>query len=234
MMADNDPPPDNVVPFAKGSGEASEDTIATAFVNIHHETIRYDHDAGRWYEWNGIHWVPDRVDRGLHYAREISRRMGEGKKTMCKASVAAGAERFARADPRVAVTAEYWDQDPMLLGTPGGIVDLRTRKLIPPDPEKRITKITAATPAKGEPERWLAFLDQATGGDAEVIGFLQEWCGYCLTGDTREHTLLFAYGAGGNGKSVLLTKPLIPLPNINHVLYTNAATRCWANEQPGG
>ena len=38
----------------------------------------------------------------------------------------------------------------------------------------------------------------------------------------------------GNGKSVLLTKPLIPLPNINHVLYTNAATRCWANEQPGG
>lgn len=38
----------------------------------------------------------------------------------------------------------------------------------------------------------------------------------------------------GNGKSTLLTKPLIPLPDINHVLYTSAATRCWANEQPGG
>lgn len=39
----------------------------------------------------------------------------------------------------------------------------------------------------------------------------------------------------GNGKSVLLTQPLVPLPDINHVLYTSAATRCWSNnERPGG
>lgn len=36
----------------------------------------------------------------------------------------------------------------------------------------------------------------------------------------------------GNGSSTLLTQPLIPLPNINHVLYTSAATRCWANQDP--
>jgi phospholipid/cholesterol/gamma-HCH transport system substrate-binding protein len=36
----------------------------------------------------------------------------------------------------------------------------------------------------------------------------------------------------GNGSSVLLTQPLVPLPDINHVLYTSAATRCWANEDP--
>ncbi|QKT08344.1 MCE family protein [Gordonia sp. X0973] len=35
----------------------------------------------------------------------------------------------------------------------------------------------------------------------------------------------------GNGKSVLLTDPLIPLPDINHVLYTSAATRCWRDNQ---
>ena len=38
----------------------------------------------------------------------------------------------------------------------------------------------------------------------------------------------------GNGKSTRLTQPVIPLPNINHVLYTSAATRCWSNNQPGG
>lgn len=39
----------------------------------------------------------------------------------------------------------------------------------------------------------------------------------------------------GNGKSTLLTQPLVPLPNINHVLYTSAATRCWRdNQRPGG
>ncbi|SDU60250.1 MCE family protein [Gordonia westfalica] len=38
----------------------------------------------------------------------------------------------------------------------------------------------------------------------------------------------------GNGKSPLLTQPVVPLPDINHVLYTSAATRCWADEKPGG
>lgn len=38
----------------------------------------------------------------------------------------------------------------------------------------------------------------------------------------------------GNGKSTKLTQPVVPLPNINHVLYTSAATRCWRDNQPGG
>lgn len=38
----------------------------------------------------------------------------------------------------------------------------------------------------------------------------------------------------GNGKSTLLTQPLVPLPDINHVLYTSAASRCWKDNQPGG
>ncbi|WP_132992201.1 MCE family protein [Gordonia zhaorongruii] len=38
----------------------------------------------------------------------------------------------------------------------------------------------------------------------------------------------------GNGKSTLLTKPAVGLPDINHVLYTSAATRCWRdNQRPG-
>ncbi|MEZ5210276.1 MULTISPECIES: MCE family protein [unclassified Gordonia (in: high G+C Gram-positive bacteria)] len=38
----------------------------------------------------------------------------------------------------------------------------------------------------------------------------------------------------GNGKSTLLTQPLVPLPDINHVLYTSAATRCWADGKING
>ena len=51
---------------------------------------------------------------------------------------------------------------------------------------------------------WLAFLDQVTKGDAGLIRFLKQWCGYCLTGDIREHALVFAHGPGGNGKGVFL------------------------------
>ena len=37
-----------------------------------------------------------------------------------------------------------------------------------------------------------------------MIRFLQQWCGYCLTGLTREHALAFIFGPGKNGKSVFL------------------------------
>jgi putative DNA primase/helicase len=47
-------------------------------------------------------------------------------------------------------------------------------------------------------------LREATGGDDALIRFLQQFLGYSLTGSTREHALLFVYGGGGNGKSVLL------------------------------
>jgi putative DNA primase/helicase len=61
------------------------------------------------------------------------------------------------------------------------------------------------TPGKpGDCPVWLAFLRQATGDDKEFVRFLRQWCGYSLTGITREHSLLFVYGPGGNGKSVFL------------------------------
>ena len=38
----------------------------------------------------------------------------------------------------------------------------------------------------------------------DLIRFLQQWGGYCLTGDTREHALVFGFGNGKNGKGVWL------------------------------
>lgn len=193
-----------IVPIEAPPAEVSEDAIAIAFRNTYAATLRFDHDEGRWFEWDGTRWRQDRCDRAFHYAREIGRRMGQGKRQMCRAGVAGGAERFARADPALAVTSDHWDADPFLLGTPGGVVNLRTGELLPPDPELRITKTTEVAPEPGEPSLWLSFLNDATGGDQELIDFLQRWTGYCLTGDTREHALLFVYGGGGNGKSVFI------------------------------
>ncbi len=52
--------------------------------------------------------------------------------------------------------------------------------------------------------RWLQFLDEIIEGDRELQAYLQRFFGYCLTGSTREHALLFLHGPGANGKSVLL------------------------------
>ena len=93
----------------------------------------------------------------------------------------------------------------MLLGTPSGTVDLRTGNLRAARRDDYITKQTAVAPALSPATPlWDAFLQDATAGDAGLIRFLRQWFGYCLTGDTREHALMFGYGPGGNGKSVLL------------------------------
>jgi putative DNA primase/helicase len=41
--------------------------------------------------------------------------------------------------------------------------------------------------------------------DQDLMRFLQQWAGYCLTADTKEQALLFVYGPGGNGKGVFIT-----------------------------
>ncbi len=188
----------------------TEDEAAIRFVDEKRDVLRYCYDHGAWFEWTGTHWKENRTKLVFHWAREHVRRLAEGEDhkirvTLGKAAFADAVERYARADQIFAVTGEHWDQDPWLLGTPGGTVDLATGVLRPARPVDGITKLTGATPSAGQDcPRWLAFLDETTDGDAGLIRFLAQWAGYCLTGDTREHALAFVYGSGGNGKSVFL------------------------------
>lgn len=197
--------PDNVVALPGVQPlEVSEDAIALEFTRQNAGKLRFDHNIGKWYQWQHTHWAVTDVPVAFHFAREIGRRLGAGKRATCKASVAGGAERFARADPSHAVTSNIWDADPWLLGTPAGTLDLRTGKMHQPRKDENITKQTGCAPENKPPERWLSFLHDATRGDEEMMVYLQRIAGYCLTGMTNEHALFFIYGPGGNGKSVFL------------------------------
>lgn len=188
----------------------TEDSAAQAFAEQESGRLLFCHSSGLWHDWTGAAWVPNRMQLAFHRARRLARELckNEAPKTRyltSKTAFASGVERFCRADPAFAVTADQFDADPWLLGTPGGTVDLRTGELRPADPADRISKLTAVAPAEAaDCPRWLQFLDEATGEDVELIRFLRAWCGYALTGITREHALVFVYGPGGNGKSVFL------------------------------
>ena len=82
-------------------------------------------------------------------------------------------------------------------------MNLRTGAIQPHRRERRMTKVATATP-RGTSPAWECFLEQITGGNTALIGYLQRMVGYCLTGSTREHALFFLYGTGANGKSVFL------------------------------
>jgi putative DNA primase/helicase len=193
-----------------GEIELSEDGVALAFTEKHGDFLLFDHDAGHWVEWQGDHWKSERTGKAFNYCRELSREASNTEASnkrgkLRSASFANGVERMARTDPTHATRQEDWDADPWLLGCPGITVNLKTGESYDPRPLDRITKQTAAAPAEtASCPLWLAFLDDATGGDTDMIGFLKRWSGYSLTGDTREHALIFIFGPGGNGKSVFL------------------------------
>jgi putative DNA primase/helicase len=187
----------------------TEDSAAVEFVDLHGDGLRYCHSTGAWFRWNGVIWAKDQTGIAFQWARELARRLAENQDERKryitnKTAFSSGVERFAKVDPKIAVTMDYWDADPWLLGTPGGTVDLKTGELRDPVQDDGITKMTAVAPMQENSSRWEEFLAETTGADAELIRFLQQWCGYCLTGLTREHALVFVYGPGGNGKSVFL------------------------------
>ena len=188
----------------------TEDSLAVVFANEYEDSARYDHHTGRWYVWDGSRWRHNQVQLPVEWARGICRRFGaldtKLGKVLGKSGTISGIERLARADPRLAVTSEVFDRDPWLLGTPSGTVDLRTGATRAARPPDMITKAAGVAPApeRAVPTRWLQFLNEATGGDAELIQFLKTIAGYCLTGMTNEHALVFVYGPGGNGKTVFL------------------------------
>jgi putative DNA primase/helicase len=193
-----------------GSGPLTEGRVADAFTRAHADQLRFDHTRGRWSLWDGTRWRREETKLAYRWAHAEARKMARGGKnnvvvTAGKAAFAAGVERLAQAGEAFAVTHEVWDGDAWLLGTPGGVIDLRTGRMRPPRPEDYITRLTAVAPALGEDcPLWLKFLEEATGNDPGMIGFLQRWFGYCLTGITREHALVFIHGDGGNGKGVVM------------------------------
>jgi putative DNA primase/helicase len=211
----DDPAMDNIVKLAEYQEQAAdhdlvtEDSAALAFLEQHRAVLRFDHDIGKWFVWNGQVWRRERTKLAFCWARELVRTLTAAETSakvralVGKTSFAGGVERFAAADRAFAVTSELWDRDLYLLGTPGGTVDLRTGALRPAQADDFITKQTAVAPAvSADCPLWLKFLREATRGDDGLIAFLQQFCGYALTGDTKEHQLLFIYGLGGNGKGV--------------------------------
>src|SRR6185312_10733999 len=118
-------------------GLVTEGSVSDAFTAAHKATLRFDHTAGRWFVWDGIRWKREETRLAYRWAhakaRELAADTGNDKAMISagKAAFAGGVERLAQSDRAFALTHEAWDRDPWALGTPGGVVDLRTGALRP-------------------------------------------------------------------------------------------------------
>ena len=189
----------------------TEDALAVSFTRRYQRDWRYIAAWGKWLMWDGQRWRTEETlaatDLIRHVCRHAAVRADSSKVAakLAASSTVGGVERLARTDRRHAATTDEWDADIWLINTPGGVVDLRTGRMRPHDRADRMTKIASATLVPGSTcPTWMRFLEQVTGGDAELQSYLQRMFGYCLTGATSEHALFFLYGTGANGKSVFV------------------------------
>ena len=186
----------------KRTPEPTDDRIADAFAEEHRNDLRYVAAWGKWFEWAGGCWREDTTHKVLDLIRKTCKAQAIERASMAR--MVGAVHTLARADRRLAATADQWDVDPWLLNTPDGVVDLRSGQLRPHRAADYMTKVTRVGP-RGDCALFLAFLERIMGGDEALIAYLKRAFGYCLTGDTSEQALFFAHGVGQNGKTVLMS-----------------------------
>lgn len=96
-----------------------------------------------------------------------------------------------------------WDTTTYLLGTPNGVVDLKTGELGDASHKDWISKTTSVEyDPNANQDAWRHFL-KTTLDDEEIIDYLQKAVGYAVTGDNdTDHKFFVLYGSGRNGKGI--------------------------------
>lgn len=209
------------------------------------------------FSWTGTHWAKDdsrairlitnlsRIVKGEALAiekkaKDEKRDMTELEESQFGQALAWAAEcgqkaKISNCDSLLrsllSFEAKHLNVAPNLFSCANGTIDLTTGDLKPHDPKDFITACSPISydPAAEAP-RFKRFLNEIYNGSEEVADFAKRWFGYCLTGSTNEHKLVFHVGRGGNGKSTLMDL-------LKHVLgegyYSTAPQKILTLEEQG-
>jgi D5 N terminal like len=107
--------------------------VAQQFADRYADHLRYCHDTGAWFRWDGNIWRQVRTGIAFQWARGLARSMAvcepaKIRYTTSKISFAGGVERFARSDPVFAVTMDVFGHRPLAsrhTGRDGGFANRR-------------------------------------------------------------------------------------------------------------
>ena len=174
-----------------------------------------------WMAWTGTRWTSATDEAVGEAVRRVAlRRFQEaveaGRKTSSKgwySTLSANRERAIVGLTKGIVevsSADAFDAHPDLLNTPEGIVDLRTGRVQPHDPDLLLTKITRGNyrPGYTHPD-WTQALTAPA--DEDTRAWMQTRIGQALTGHpTPDGVIVVCQGTGENGKTGLLHDGVMP------------------------
>lgn len=211
---------DAALPVSAIANQFSDMRLSSVFAKMFSEELRYWPEVGKFIIFDGCRWTTDAPGGAFPYIRKMIESLFQKaaensdyavRQDMLKAIFKLESHprqetllAAAKTRPELIISAAELDQHHLLLTASNGVIDLQTGQLRPCRADDFITRMT---PIEYDPAAkctlWIAFLNQIFESNQSVIDYLQRFIGYCLTGLTTEQVLLFLYGTGANGKSVL-------------------------------
>ena len=200
--------------------EPNERDISRVFAMVTHSYMRFNITHERWSVFNGKTWELDQSGvQSQRIMREFSLELTkyasnnatsiDDKFLKYVMSLGGASKRKAllkdASDINI-VTDSDFDTDNYLFNCRNGTLNLITGKLQPFDPDDMITKIANVNyvPNASNPI-WDNFMQEIFSGDQDLINYMYEVFGYCLTGlNNHECFWIFKGETTRNGKSTLL------------------------------
>ncbi|WP_229398127.1 phage/plasmid primase, P4 family [Micromonospora okii] len=138
--------------------------------------------------------------------KELGARVGKLKAFARAANSSRGIDAMVkelRALRGVAHDINEFDSHHHLLACRNGVIDLRTGKLLPHDPDLLLTKrVDIEYDPEAQAPRWEKFLREVFPANPDLPAYMQRLTGYGITGETSEQCFAVFFGKGRNGKGV--------------------------------
>ena len=204
-----------------------------------HLVLRYW--RGGFYGWDGTYWPEnpkDELKADLYQLFENAVYQSDGElvpfaPTRHKVADLIDALQALLIIPEAVHPPAYVDGispvDPAeLLPVENGLLHIETRKLYDHDPRffNHFSLPYEYNSSAKEPTQWLRFLRDLWPDDPDSISTLQEWFGYCISGDTSQHKILLLLGPIRAGKGTVgrILKALIGRRNFTGPTLASFAT----------
>ncbi|BCL82176.1 phage/plasmid primase P4 [Ktedonobacteria bacterium brp13] len=211
--------------------EPDNDGNARAVAFLYGDFIRYT-DQQSWIIWNGKYWETNRhavkhlVIDTLRKRKTVAALANDDRLLKkCSADASNINAVMSLLESYVATEITEFDKEIDFLPVPNGLINLQTGELLPHNPDKGFTFVANVEyDPNADYREWEQFLLSSVGG----VKILKMWCGYMLTGHTREEKMLYIYGPTRSGKGTftetlhsLLPDPIAQEKSINTFVAKN-------------
>ena len=182
---------------------------------------KFNHTTKKWFIWNGQYWANDKTSLITQFAIKAARQRQKDsisiteieKKTKSinygirseNQNMISSSVIIAKSIPGFVSTAEDWNQNDLLFQLTNGVIELHSNKFRNGNPTDMISNCAGiAYDPNADCPLWKKTILEIMAGDESMVQFIQRSIGYTLSGATSEQCFFLLYGAGGNGKSLML------------------------------